>query len=270
MFRGYMMTNSPFWTGNDATGRPVLLPKPPQRIISLVPSQTELLVELGVAERLVGRTRYCIHPQEKLSAVSEIGGTKKIDFEKIKALKPDFILAEKEENPLEMVNSLSTLAPVYVTDVHSIASAISMCKDVGALTGLKAEALAAQIEKALSAVKGIIERTERILYLIWKKPQPLQWMAAGTDTFIHSCLTHIGFQNAVTSSRYPELDEDALVRLNPDRVFLSSEPFPFKEAHLQELQKILPHAHIEFVDGELFSWYGSRMLKMPAHWRSLI
>lgn len=270
MFRGYMMSNSPFWTGNDATGRPVHLSHSPQRIVSLVPSQTELLVDLGIAERLIGRTRYCIHPREKLSSVAVIGGTKKIDFEKIKALKPDLILAEKEENPLEMVESLSALAPVYVTDVTSISSAISMCKEVGVLTGLRAEPLATQIETAMNEVKGVLKRPERVLYLIWRTPQPLQWMGVGTDTFIHSCLDQIGFQNVVNSSRYPEFDQAAVLKLNPERIFLSSEPFPFKEAHLKELQELLPHARIEFVDGELFSWYGSRMLKMPRYWKKLI
>jgi ABC-type Fe3+-hydroxamate transport system substrate-binding protein len=265
MFRGYM-ANSPFWLGNDTTGRPVLLPKRPERIVSLVPSQTELLVDLGLAERLVGRTRYCIHPREKLSSVTVVGGTKKIDSGKIEALKPDLILAEKEENPLELVNSLATLAPVYVTDVTSISSAISMCKEVGQITGLttEAEALATQIEITIRDVKGIVSRPERVLYLIWRKP----WMAAGTGTFIHSCLEHIGFQN-VAAHRYPELDREAIIRLNPDRVFLSSEPFPFKESHAEELREILPKARFDFVDGELFSWYGSRMLKMPAYWRSL-
>ncbi len=259
------MANSPFWTGNDATGRPITLPHRPERIISLVPSQTELLVDLGIAERLIGRTRYCIHPREKLSLVADIGGTKKIDLEKIKALKPDLFLAEKEENPVEMVDSLSALAPVYATDVTSIPSAISMCKEVGLLTGLKADSLATQIEKAMIEARRIMKRSERVLYLIWQKP----WMVAGRETFIHSCLEHIGFQNAVTTSRYPELDQNAMIKLNPERVFLSSEPFPFKETHRQELQNILPHARIEFVDGELFSWYGSRMLKMPSYWKSL-
>jgi ABC-type Fe3+-hydroxamate transport system substrate-binding protein len=261
------MANSPFWLGNDATGRQVTLSRRPERIVSLVPSQTELLVDLGVAERLVGRTRYCIHPHEKLSAVTVIGGTKRVEFDKIEALKPDFILAEKEENPLEIVNALSELAPVYVTDVTSIPSAMSMCRDVGKLIGLvsEAEALAAQIDIAMESAKQIVKRPERVLYLIWRKP----WMAAGEGTFIHSCLEHIGFQNVV-NSRYPELDRDSIVKLNPDRVFLSSEPFPFKEKHVQELREILPNARFEFVDGELFSWYGSRMLKMPDYWRSLL
>jgi ABC-type Fe3+-hydroxamate transport system substrate-binding protein len=280
MFRGYMMANSPLssdgWSGNDATSRPVLLPRRPERIISLVPSQTELLVDLGVAERLVGRTRYCIHPQihlgDKLSSVAVIGGTKRVELDKIEVLKPDFILAEKEENPLELVNSLSRLAPVYVTDVTSIPSAIAMCRDVGKLVGLigEANALAAQIETTMKDIKNsankIVKRPERVLYLIWRKP----WMAAGPGTFIHSCLEHIGFENAVNSLRYPELDRDALIKLNPDRVFLSSEPFPFKETHAQELRETLPHTRFDFVDGELFSWYGSRMLKMPDYWRTLI
>jgi ABC-type Fe3+-hydroxamate transport system substrate-binding protein len=267
------MDPSPFWSGKDALDRELLILRRPERIISLVPSQTELLVDLGVGERLVGRTRYCIHPHEKLSSVAMVGGTKRIDLPLIESLKPDLIIAEKEENPQDMVEALTPLAPVYVTDVVSISSATSMCRDVGQIIGLSAEAqaLADQIETAMSGVKNIAKRPERVLYLIWRKP----WMAAGEGTFIHDCLTHIGFRNAVSSvgvsagSRYPELDAESLAALNPERVFLSSEPYPFKENHAQELREILPNARIEFVDGELFSWYGSRMLKMPAYWRSL-
>lgn len=269
------MGKSPFWVGNDAVGRPVELRELPKRMISLVPSQTELLVDLGIAERLIGRTRYCVHPREKLSTVAIVGGTKRVDFAQIEALRPDFILAEKEETPKELVDSLSALAPVYVTDVVSISSAISMCREVGEIVGLGSEAdlLAQQIESAMAEAKydskNVASGLERVLYFIWRKP----WMAAGEGTFIHSCLEHIGFKNAalgISSSRYPELSLDAIANLNPDRIFLSSEPFPFQEKHAEEFRAILPSARIEFVDGELFSWYGSRMLKMPAYWRSLI
>jgi ABC-type Fe3+-hydroxamate transport system substrate-binding protein len=274
------MSKSPFWMGNDATGRSVQLLKRPERIISLVPSQTELLVDLGVAERLVGRTRYCIHPREKLSSVAVVGGTKRVEFAQIEVLRPDLILAEKEETPKELVDSLSAVAPVYVTDVVSIPSAISMCREVGEITGLatEAHALAQEIESAMSAVKNDLKgalRPDRVLYLIWRKP----WMAASEGTFIHSCLEQIGFVNAASSAgspgsvalsgRYPELSPDAIVSLRPDRIFLSSEPFPFQEKHAEEIREFLPNARIEFVDGELFSWYGSRMLKMPAYWRKL-
>jgi ABC-type Fe3+-hydroxamate transport system substrate-binding protein len=266
MFSEEFMEKQPFWSGNDATGRSVELLRRPERIISLVPSQTELLVDLGLGSRLVGRTRYCIHPRKKLADVADVGGTKRVELDKIKALKPDLILAEKEENPQEMVAELARLAPVYVTDVVSIPSAISMCSELGKLVGLEAETLVRSIETAMNDVKNIASKSERVLYLIWRKP----WMAAGEGTFIHSCLEHIGFKNAVSSSRYPELTEEIIVSLCPDRVFLSSEPFPFKENHLEEIRKILPRARVEFVDGELFSWYGSRMLKMPNYWRSLI
>jgi ABC-type Fe3+-hydroxamate transport system substrate-binding protein len=214
----------------------------------------------------VGRTRYCIHPRDGLRQVADIGGTKRVDVEKIKGLRPDFILAEKEENPKEMVDELALLAPVYVTDVVSILSAIAMCRTVGELVGLEAEGrdLASRIQAVMDAVKGAAP-AERALYLIWRKP----WMAAGTGTFIHSCLEHLGMRNAVGGDRYPELDEATLVGLDPDRVFLSSEPFPFRETHLEELRALLPRARVELVDGELFSWYGSRMLQMPAYWRAL-
>lgn len=266
------MDKSLFWEGKDGVGRPVRLARRPERIISLVPSQTELLVELGVGDRLVGRTRYCIHPREKLAAVTDVGGTKRVELEKVEALRPDLLLAEKEENPRELVEALEDYAPVYVTDVVSIPSAIAMCRDVGALVGQPDEgrSLADAIQAAMDGARAIVERPERVLYLIWRKP----WMAASEGTFIHSCLEHIGFQNAAPpapggAARYPELDADAFRRLDPERVLLSSEPFPFKETHAQEIREILPRARVEFVDGELFSWYGSRMLKMPTYWRGL-
>jgi ABC-type Fe3+-hydroxamate transport system substrate-binding protein len=256
-----------FWSGIDALGRPITLLRRPTRIISLVPSQTELLIDLGLGDRLVGRTRYCIHPKEKVTSVKVVGGTKRVDMKTIEALKPDLVIAEKEETPQEMVNELAASVPVYVTNVVSIPSAISMCRDVGRLVGLATEAdsLAQKIETTMQGVRNIAPRPERVLYLIWRKP----WMAAGEGTFIHGCLEHIGFKNAILSSRYPEVDAPTLTRLNPDRVYLSTEPFPFKEIHAQEIREILPHVRIELVDGELFSWYGSRMLKMPAYWRAL-
>src|SRR5262249_21337188 len=137
---------------------------------------------------------------EKLSSVTVVGGTKRVERDQIAALKPDLILAEKEENPQEIVYALAELAPVYVTDVTSIPSAISMCKEVGRLMGLvnESEALSTRIEVAMNGVKRLFKSPERVLYLIWRKPRPLQWMAAGKGTFIHSCLEHIGLRNVVT------------------------------------------------------------------------
>jgi ABC-type Fe3+-hydroxamate transport system substrate-binding protein len=263
-----------FWSGKDALGRPVCLPERPERIVSLVPSQTELLMDLGVGARLVGRTRYCIHPKERVSGVALVGGTKRMEFDKIRALQPDFFLAEKEETPKAAVESLSDIAPVYVTDVISIATAISMIESVGGLVGRDGEgkSLARRIQAEMSAGKVLVRGRERVLYLIWKKP----WMAAGMDTFIHSCLDHIGFRNAVAdlpitdpanAPRYPEISIEAMRSLRPDRVLLSSEPYPFQDPHVEELRALVPNVRIERVDGEMFSWYGSRMLKMPAYWR---
>jgi ABC-type Fe3+-hydroxamate transport system substrate-binding protein len=261
--------DSPFWSGRDAVDRAVVLPRRPERIVSLVPSQTELLLDLGVDERLVGRTRYCIHPAEKVASVTVVGGTKRADLKLIANLQPDLILGEKEENPKEMVEALAEHAPVYVTDVVSIASAVAMCRDVGRLVGLgdEAQRLAGEIERAMNGVRNIAHRTESVLYLIWRRP----WMAAGAGTFIHSCLEHIGLRNVAAEqpARYPELSVELLTNLKPDRVYLSSEPFPFNETHVREVGAILPNAKVQIVDGELFSWYGSRMLRMPAYWRSL-
>lgn len=260
-----------FWTENDALGRTVQLPLPPQRILSLVPSQTELLVDLGVKERLIGRTRYCIHPKGRVENLPTVGGTKRVDEALIEALRPDLILAEKEENPKEMVESLARIAPVYVTDVVSLPSAIAMIETVGRLVDCAHEGarLCERIRTEMDSVRAIAPRSERILYLIWKKP----WMAVAQGTFIDACLTHLGFRNALSpgafEARYPELSDAQITELKPDRIFLSSEPYPFQEKHIDELQRLAPAAHVSLVDGEMFSWYGSRMLEMAKYWRGI-
>ena len=269
------MTNTDggvFWSGVDGAGRSVVVPREPRRIISLVPSQTEMLIDFGIADRLVGRTRYCIHPKDQVSKIEIVGGTKQVLFEKIQAIKPDLILAEKEENPEMLVNILSQLAPVYVTDVVSIPTAIAMIDQVGAVVGAqdRARVWSEKISNEFEVVKGIC-KPERVLYLIWQKP----WMIAGRGTFISECLAHLGFVNlgdAITDAdparaRYPEVTAEKILALNPDRVIFSSEPFPFREAHLVEFAKAVPGLPLSLANGELFSWYGTRMAQMPAYWK---
>lgn len=243
----------------DHLGREVFLPDPPQRVISLCPSQTETLVDMGLGSRLVGRTRFCIHPKAQLSKVARVGGTKEVDVDRIRALAPDLIIGEKEENTPEMIAELERICPVYVTDVRDIDSAIRMVLDLGTIVGLKeaAEGIATRVTASLAGIKPLPNPLS-CLYMIWKNP----WMAAGADTFIDSMLKKCGFNNLALglSGRYPVLDEEVFQQKKPEIVLLSSEPFPFKESHIADLQNILPQSRIVLVDGEMFSWYGSHLV----------
>lgn len=247
----------------DHLQRVVLVPWVPERIISLCPSQTETLADLGLKDRLVGITRYCIHPDDQLSSIARVGGTKRVDFGLIQSLKPDLIVAEKEENTREMVEELLKIAPVYVTEVVDRASALRMITDLGDLTGRlpRARELVAEIEEEWGRLHRF-PRPLRAAYLIWRKP----WMGVGAGTYIGSLMREVGLTNVLecTSNRYPEVSESELQAADPELVLLSSEPYPFAEKHIAELQAFLPRARIVLVDGEAWSWYGSRMRKLPA------
>lgn len=248
------------WT-SDQMGRKVRVPESPQRIISLVPSQTELLYDLGLGNRVVGLTKFCVHPAAWLRQKTIVGGTKQFRFEVIDSLQPDLIIGNKEENYQEGIQRLSEKYPVWMSDITTMSDALEMITEVSAICGKANEgkALAQQIRTGLKTVSGA--KRGAVVYLIWNKP----YMAAGSETFIHEVLSQVGFENCVKEGRYPELTEAMIKEMNPDHVLLSSEPYPFKEVHAKSLQALLPHAKISLVDGEMFSWYGSRMLKLPAY-----
>ena len=244
----------------DDLGRTVRYESPPRRIISLCPSITETLLELGMDGRVVGRTRYCIHPANKRMGVQRIGGTKKLQFDEIDALEPDLIIAEREENNREDIERLEKKYPVYVADVVDFSSALRMLGRLGALCGepLAAEQLNEKILlkfNDLEKLKGL----RRCAYLIWRKP----WMAAGQGTYINSILKKCGLDNyfADRPSRYPVLSVQDLQHSEIDLILLSSEPYPFHERHMDEIRVLQPRAEILLVDGEMFSWYGARMLR---------
>ncbi|MCS6795188.1 MAG: helical backbone metal receptor [Raineya sp.] len=241
----------------DQLHRTIELPFPPQRIVSLVPSQTELLFDLGLEEKIVGITRFCIHPQDKVKKVPKIGGTKKFHFEKIDELCPDLIIANKEENYREGIEQLAQKYPVWVSDVITFEDALQMILKVGEICGKKWEAqiMVSFITASFSMVQKMY--SGKVAYLIWKNP----YMAVGNHTFIHDILQKLGFTNVFAEkSRYPEVTISEIAELQPDYVFLSSEPYPFKEKHLQELQNALPFCQVKLVNGEMFSWYGSRLI----------
>ncbi|GAB3325822.1 helical backbone metal receptor [Larkinella ripae] len=247
-----------------------LLTFPPQRIVSVVPSQTELLFDLGLDEQIVGVTKFCIHPAEKVKNRARVGGTKTLQLDRIHALKPDWILANKEENTREQIEALQRFYPVHVTDIHTVDEALGMIRTVGAMVGRKPEAerLLREIGNAFDAdgLRSTNDAGPTVAYFIWRKP----YLVAANETFIHSMLEWTGFRNAFADlNRYPEVTEDSLKAARPDLIFLSSEPYPFSEKHTAELQMICPRSQILLVDGEAFSWYGSRMRKAAGSIRNL-
>ncbi|MBL7883457.1 MAG: ABC transporter substrate-binding protein [Bacteroidia bacterium] len=249
----------------------------PKRIISLVPSQTELLYDLGLRDEVVGITKFCIHPDEWFRTKERVGGTKKLDFEKIKQLQPDLIIGNKEENEQVQIEELMKHYTVWMSDIYTLKDALDMITCVGNLIGKQKEAiyLKLEIESKFNAFKfeqSTVNRQTsfktKTAYFIWNKP----FMVAGNTTFINEMLIVCGLENVFLNkaSRYPEVSVEEIKAANPDVILLSSEPYPFKEKHIQEMQHVCPSAKIQIVDGELFSWYGSRLLKSPAYFSELI
>jgi ABC-type Fe3+-hydroxamate transport system substrate-binding protein len=253
----------------DQMGRTISLEHwPPCRIVSLVPSQTELLATLELDEAVVGITKFCIHPAAWFQQKKRVGGTKTLDFKKIAALNPDLIIGNKEENDQAQIETLAQHFPVWMSDIYTLEDALDMMRQVGALTGKSsaAEALATEIGNRFAQLQAPEHPPLKATYLIWRKP----YMVAGSGTFIDDLLKRAGFENAFASlARYPELSVPQLADVQPAVILLSSEPYPFKEKHLVELQEICPKAKIQLVDGELFSWYGSRLLQAPAYFTEL-
>lgn len=235
----------------------------PQRIICLVPSLTEYLIDIGA--NVVGRTKFCIHPADEVHNIPTVGGTKKFDFGKIAALNPDFIVTNKEENYEAGVLALAQQYPTWMSDIITLQDAWRDMLELARLVGKPHEG-ERLVNAGMQSFANIQVNTSgdlarpRVLYLIWKDP----FMAAGSQTFINEMLKVGGFNNVVSDqARYPELSAEAIATLQPQHVFLSSEPYPFQEKHIRELQDFLPDAKIHLVDGELFSWYGSRLLQTP-------
>jgi len=249
-------------TFTDQLNREVVINYPPKRIISLVPSQTELLFELGLNEEVVGITKFCIHPAAQFKSKIKVGGTKKLDIELIRSLKPDLIIGNKEENSRENIELLSAEFPVWMGDVANLEDAMNMISQVAELVDRQPEAayLNHLIKAGFTDLQTLALQLgidKKVAYLMWKEP----YMLAGRDTFISDILMKIGLSNVTKENRYPVTDVEELEMMKPDVIFLSSEPFPFKEKHIDELKQALPGVEIMLVDGEMFSWYGSRLVK---------
>lgn len=246
----------------DQLNRTVIISQIPERIVSLVPSQTELLADLGLADRIVGVTNFCIHPKGLKQDKTIVGGTKNFNFKKIEALKPDLIIGNKEENYKEGIEKLEQNYPVWMSDIYTVWDALDMILSIGKITDSeeKANYLWKEINNKRNLLLEQDRKLKKALYLIWKNP----YMAAGKNNYINEMISLNGYSNSCNTevySRYPELTEEQIKELNPEVILLSSEPFPFKEKHIIELKKLVPNAVIQLVDGELYSWYGSRIIK---------
>lgn len=246
----------------DQLARVVSLNYPPKRIVSLVPSQTELLFELGLNEQVVGITKFCIHPAAQFQKKTKVGGTKKLNIELIRSLQPDLIIGNREENTREDIELLAAEFPVWMSEVDTLEAAMDTITQIGELVDREPEAAYLNFLikagftdlQTLALEQGI---DKKVAYLIWKNP----YMLAGRDTFINDILVKNGLTNSIVESRYPEMDLEELKVLNPELILLSSEPYPFREKHVEELKMAIPKAKVMLVDGEMFSWYGSRLVK---------
>lgn len=251
----------------DQMERVISINYPPQRIISLVPSQTELLFDLGLDKEVVGITKFCIHPQDKFKASAKIGGTKSLNLKRIRELKPDLIIGNKEENERVQIEELIGEFPVWMSDINALEDALEMISEIGNLTdkSLEAKLLSSAILNGFETLTLGVGRKQTVAYFIWKDP----YMVAGRGTFINDILNRAGYDNFTELNRYPELSTDQLKESNPDIIFLSSEPYPFKDQHVDEIKAICPAAKVIIVDGELFSWYGSRLIHTPSYLQTL-
>ncbi len=255
----------------DQLNRIISFTQSPKRIISLVPSQTELLCDLGLEENIVGITKFCIHPKHLKNNNTVVGGTKQINISKIKELQPDIILCNKEENTKEIVEACEAICTVHVSDIFNISDSLELITQYGAIFKKEKEALiiTQNIEQELSDFQDFMQnmKSKKVAYFLWKTP----WMVAANNTFINYLLKLNKFINAYEDEfRYPEV---SLNTLKPNRyvelVLLSSEPYPFKVKHQNEIQVYYPNAKVLLVDGEFFSWYGSRLLNAFKYFKSL-
>lgn len=254
----------------DQLSRPIILNQIPTRIISLVPSQTELLYDLGLESSIVGITKFCVHPHHLKKEKSIVGGTKDVHYDKIIALQPDIILCNKEENTFEMIQELEKIATVHISDIYTIADNLELIEMYGELFSKEEEAsqIIKSIDQAHKEFEEFMENSPSLktAYFIWKKP----WMVAAKRTFIDEILKINHFENYYSHlERYPEVEFNTEKIETADVVLLSSEPYPFKEEHKKLVRKFFPQAKILVVDGEAFSWYGSRLIQAFDYFKSL-
>jgi hypothetical protein len=241
------------------------------RIVCLVPSITELLVDLGLAEQIVGRTGFCIHPWEVVRQIPKVGGTKDVLMDRVRELAPTHVVVNVDENLKEDAETLAEFVPhVVVTHPQEPRDNLALYRQMGETFGreAEAEALCGRFEKAYARATAGARSEQRVLYLIWRDP----WMTVAPDTFIAETLALFGWRapEGVSVLCNPEGDKGQRVRYpevrladfagRVDRVLLSSEPFHFKPGHIAEVEELVPGAAVSLIDGEMTSWYGSRAI----------
>ena len=238
---------------------------PQARIVSLVPSLTELLFELGLGDRVVGRTGFCVHPRAALRTVPKVGGTKDVKLERIRALAPTHVLVNMDENRRETVEALAAFVPhIVVTHPNTPQDNLALFALLGGIFGAEdaAARLADELRAALDEAAALRATLpdERVLYLIWREP----WMTIARDTYIAATLEAVGWHTLPAveggetgAARYPAFDWDAPWLPDVERVLLSTEPYRFRAEHLPELERLAARPAL-LVDGEMVSWYGSR------------
>jgi len=250
----------------DDLGYQVMIPDQPRRIISLCPSITETLFELGAGKQVAGLTSYCIHPYKKTKKKTKIGGPRNPDIPGILDLDPDLVITSREENRQEDVDILRKKLPVITFDVKSIESSRNMILKLGLITWRLKPAMnyVQKLDKLLH-IKAPLHEAYSVLYLVWKDP----WMAAGHGNYICDLMKSQGFINVLPehSRRYPVIHPAEIVQ--PDFIFLSSEPFPFNSEHLEETSIIFGGTKTVLVDGEMFGWYGTRIIRAIPYIRAL-
>ncbi|MHA4845793.1 helical backbone metal receptor [Flavitalea antarctica] len=274
----------PFFT--DQANRSVHIESPPTKIISLVPSQTELLADLGLDESVIGITKFCIHPDHWFRSKKRIGGTKNPDHKLIHQLQPDLIIGNKEENRKGDIEALAGSFPVWLSDVSNLEEALQMIDQISKITATtgRGQKIISDIRSSFGMLQQSIQAPEtmqsfsseitatghkklRVCYLIWQDP----FIVAGNNTFIHSMIEVCGFENVFKSqSRYPVITTEEITSANCNVIFLSTEPYPFTQKHQVDLASAFPDSIVELVDGEMFSWYGSRLTMSPSYFQTLI
>ena len=254
---------------HDQMGRGVDISGSPQKIVSLVPPITELLFDLGLGDRLVGRTKFCIHPKGKVDKVPSIGGVMGLNYHRIEESKPDLILASREENGKQEINEIAKLLPVWVSDIRNLADALEMIQTIGTICGVeeKAKEMAEKIETEFEKLSEIPEEVINAVYLIWKNPL----YTVGGNNFTNDMLKRAGIRNVFEDKKeaYPIVTGKEIRNRKPDYIFLPSEPYPFKTNDVKEFHDKFPKVEIKQVDGEYFSWYGSHLLKAPSYFKQL-
>ncbi|MGH6611290.1 MAG: helical backbone metal receptor [Burkholderiaceae bacterium] len=249
----------------DAIGEEHMAADENARIVSLVPSITELLFDLGLGAKIVGRTGFCIHPRDAVRDVPKVGGTKDVKLDALRALKPTHLIVNVDENEISTVEAIRQFTPhLIVTHPSAPEDNVALFRLLGGIFGANehAEQLVTQISRQLAACRAIEWQRETVLYLIWKDP----WMTVASDTYIARTLAGVGWQVTTAAgghsgaARYPQIEDLCATAQQVDRVLLSSEPFMFRAQHVDQLHAQL-RMPVDLIDGEMTSWYGSRAIR---------